>query len=122
MKIAEIDKLKRVKLQTIEPETTVHDASRKLVQFNIGALPVCDAEGCLIGIITERDILRATAKEGSGALTLKVAAVMTRQVITCVDEEEVASAMEVMTERRIRHLAVLREGRLVNIISTGDLV
>ena len=122
MKIAEIDKLKRVKLQTIEPETTVHDASRKLVQFNIGALPVCDAEGCLIGIITERDILRATAKEGSGALTLKVAAVMTRQVITCVDEEEVASAMEVMTERRIRHLPVLREGRLVNIISIGDLV
>jgi len=122
MKIVEIDKLKRVKLQTIEPETTVHDASRKLVQFNIGALPVCDAEGCLIGIITERDILRATAKEGSGALALKVAAIMTRQVITCVDEEEVASAMQVMTERRIRHLPVLREGRLVNIISIGDLV
>ena len=122
MKIVEIDKLKRVKLQTIEPETTVHDASRKLVQFNIGALPVCDAEGCLIGIITERDILRATAKEGSGALTLKVAAIMTRQVITCVDDEEVASAMQVMTERRIRHLPVLREGRLVNIISIGDLV
>lgn len=122
MKIVEIDKLRRVKLQTIEPETTVHDASRKLVQFNIGALPVCDAEGCLIGIITERDILRATAKEGSGALTLKVAAIMTRQVITCVDEEEVESAMQVMTERRIRHLPVLKEGRLVNIISIGDLV
>ena len=122
MKIVEIDKLRRVKLQTIEPETTVHDASRKLVQFNIGALPVCDAEGGLIGIITERDILRATAKEGSGALTLKVAAIMTRQVITCVDEEEVESAMQVMTERRIRHLPVLKEGRLVNIISIGDLV
>lgn len=122
MKIVEIDKLKRVKLQTIEPETTVHDASRKLVQFNIGALPVCDTEGGLIGIITERDILRATAKEGSGALTLKVAAIMTRQVVTCVDEEDVESAMQVMTERRIRHLPVLKEGRLVNIISIGDLV
>jgi CBS domain-containing protein len=122
MKIVEIDKLKRVKLQTIEPERSVHDASRKLVQFNIGALPVCDAEGCLIGIITERDILRVTAKDGSNALTLKVAAIMTRQVITCIDEEEVESAMQVMTERRIRHLPVLKEGRLVNIISIGDLV
>jgi CBS domain-containing protein len=122
MKIVEIDKLKRVKLQTIDPEKSVHDASRKLVQFNIGALPVCDAEGGLIGIITERDILRATAKDGSDALGLNVAAIMTRQVITCTDEEEVESAMEVMTERRIRHLPVLREGRLVNIISIGDLV
>lgn len=122
MKIVEIDKLKRVKLQTIDPEKSVHDASRKLVQFNIGALPVCDAEGGLIGIVTERDILRATAKDGKDALGLKVAAIMTRQVITCTDEEEVESAMEVMTERRIRHLPVLREGRLVNIISIGDLV
>ena len=122
MKIVEIDKLKRVKLQTIDPEKSVHDASRKLVQFNIGALPVCDAEGSLIGIVTERDILRATANEGKDALGLKVAAIMTRQVITCTDEEEVESAMEVMTERRIRHLPVLREGRLVNIISIGDLV
>ncbi len=122
MKIVEIDKLKRVKLQTIDAERSVHDASRKLVQFNIGALPVCDAEGGLIGIVTERDILRATANEGSHALSLKVAAIMTRQVITCTDEEEVESAMEVMTERRIRHLPVLREGRLVNIISIGDLV
>jgi CBS domain-containing protein len=122
MKIVEIDKLKRVKLQTIDPEKSVHEASRKLVQFNIGALPVCDAEGGLIGIVTERDILRATANDGSNALGLKVAAIMTRQVITCTDEEEVESAMEVMTERRIRHLPVLREGRLVNIISIGDLV
>ncbi len=122
MKIVEIDKLKRVKLQTIDPEKTVHEASRKLVQFNIGALPVCDAEGSLIGIVTERDILRAAAKDGSEALVLKVAAIMTRQVITCTDEEDVESAMEVMTERRIRHLPVLREGHLVNIISIGDLV
>ena len=122
MKIEEIDKLKRVKLQTIDPDKTVHDASRKLVQYNIGALPVCDDEGGLIGIVTERDILRATARDGSDALTLKVAAIMTRQVVTCTADEEVDSAMEVMTERRIRHLPVLREGRLVNIISIGDLV
>jgi CBS domain-containing protein len=122
MKIVEIEKLKRVKLQTIDPDKSVHEASRKLVQFNIGALPVCDAEGCLIGIVTERDILRATAKDGSDALTIKVAAIMTRQVVTCTDEEDVESMMEVMTERRIRHLPVLREGRLVNIISIGDLV
>ena len=64
MKIEEITKLNAAGLQTISPDKTVHEASQKLVDFNIGALPVCDPEGGLVGIITERDIMRETAKHG----------------------------------------------------------
>jgi CBS domain-containing protein len=122
MKIAEIGKLKNVKLQTIAPEKTILDASRKLVQYNIGALPVCDTEGNLVGIITERDILRVTAKDGGDGVGHKVAAIMSRQVYTCVADDDIETAMQVMTDQRVRHLPVLRDGRLVNIISIGDLV
>jgi CBS domain-containing protein len=122
MKIAEIGKLQDVKLQTIAPEKTILDASRKLVQYNIGALPVCDAAGSLVGIITERDILRVTAKNGGDGVGHKVAAVMSRHVHTCVADDDIEAAMQVMTDQRVRHLPVLRDGRLVNIISIGDLV
>lgn len=122
MKIAEIGKLQNVKLQTIAPEKTILDASRKLVQYNIGALPVCDTEGSLVGIITERDILRVTAKDGGDGVGHKVAAIMSRQVYTCVADDDIETAMQVMTDQRVRHLPVLRDGRLVNIISIGDLV
>jgi CBS domain-containing protein len=122
MKIAEIGKLRNVKMQTISPDKTILDASRKLVQYNIGALPVCDGDGHLVGIITERDILRVTAANGGDGLAQKVAAVMTRQVLTCVADDDIESAMQVMTEKRVRHLPVMRDGRLVNIISIGDLV
>jgi CBS domain-containing protein len=122
MKIAEIGKLQNVKLQTIAPEKTILDASRKLVQYNIGALPVCDADGGLVGIITERDILRVTAKDGGDGVGHKVAAIMSRQVYTCVADDDIETAMQVMTDQRVRHLPVLRDGRLVNIISIGDLV
>ena len=122
MRIAEIGKLKNVKLQTIVPDKTILDASRKLVQYNIGALPVCDSDGHLVGIITERDILRVTAANGGDGLQQKVAAVMSRQVLTCVADDDIESAMQVMTEKRVRHLPVMRDGRLVNIISIGDLV
>jgi len=122
MKIAQIDKLKNVKLQTIAPEKTILDAARKLVQFNIGALPVCDGEGNLVGIITERDILRVTAKDGGDGVGHKVASVMSRKVHTCVADDDIETAMQVMTDQRVRHLPVLRDSRLVNIISIGDLV
>lgn len=122
MKIEEITKLSGAGLQTISPDKTVHEASQKLVEFNIGALPVCDPQGGLVGIITERDIMRETAKHGCEAANHKIAAVMTRAVVTCVAEDDIETAMRIMTERRIRHLPVLAAGDLVEIISIGDLV
>ena len=122
MKIEGISKLSATGLQTISPDRTVLEASKKLVEFNIGALPVCDSEGGLVGIITERDILRETAKHGSEAVGNKVAGVMTRNVRTCTADDDIETAMRIMTERRIRHLPVLANGDLVDIISIGDLV
>ena len=122
MKIEEISKLSATGLQTISPDKTVLEASQKLVEFNIGALPVCDAEGGLVGIITDRDILRETAKHGSEAVGNKIAGVMTRNVMTCTADDDIETAMRIMTERRIRHLPVVAGGDLVDIISIGDLV
>ena len=122
MKIEGISKLSATGLQTISPDKTVLEASQKLVEFNIGALPVCDSEGGLVGIITERDILRETAKHGSEAVGNKIAGVMTRNVMTCTADDDIETAMRTMTERRIRHLPVLAGGDLVDIISIGDLV
>ena len=122
MKIENISKLSATGLQTISPDKTVLEASQKLVEFNIGALPVCDAEGGLVGIITERDILRETAKHGSEAVGNKIAGVMTRNVMTCTADDDIETAMRIMTERRIRHLPVVAGGDLVDIISIGDLV
>jgi CBS domain-containing protein len=122
MKIEKISKLSATGLQTISPDKTVLEASQKLVEFNIGALPVCDSEGGLVGIITERDILRETAKHGSEAVGNKIAGVMTRNVTTCTADDDIETAMRTMTERRIRHLPVLAGGDLVDIISIGDLV
>ncbi len=123
MRVSELCKNKRLPLQTISPEHTVQDAIRKLVEFNIGALPVCDERGDLVGIITERDILRLVAKEDCRQVgTMKVGAVMTRDLIIAVPSDRVDNVMHVMTERRIRHLPILEGRRLVNIISIGDVV
>ncbi len=123
MKVSDICKLKRVRLQTISPEHTVQEAIRKLVEFNIGALPVCDEDGDLVGIISERDILRLAAGDDCHKVaSMKVGAVMTRNLIIAVPSDRVDSVMHVMTERRIRHLPILEGRRLIDIISIGDVV
>ncbi|RMD84174.1 MAG: CBS domain-containing protein [Candidatus Dadabacteria bacterium] len=123
MKVSDICKLKRMRLQTISPEHTVQEATRKLVEFNIGALPVCNDDGDLVGIISERDILRLAASDDCHKVaSMKVGAVMTRNLIIAVPSDRVDSVMHVMTERRIRHLPILEGRRLIDIISIGDVV
>jgi CBS domain-containing protein len=123
MRIGDISKPSPTKLQTIEPGATVREASRKLVKFNIGGLPVCDSDGELVGIITERDILRLVAADDChDALERKVAAVMTRKLITAVAADDIEKAMRIMTERRIRHLPIVEGKELVGILSIGDVV
>jgi len=123
MRLGDIHKVSPAKLQTIAPEETVREAARQLCRFNIGALPVCDAGGELVGIITERDIMRQVASDDCHeALELRVAAVMTRNLIISVADDSVEDAMRIMTEKRIRHLPVLDGKTLVDIISIGDVV
>jgi len=107
---------------TIEPTANVADAAKMLAEKHIGALVVTGAEGRLVGIISERDIVRALANRGNAALKLPLTEVMTRKVVTCSEDETLSVIMERMTEGKFRHVPVLDGDRLVGIISIGDVV
>jgi CBS domain-containing protein len=96
--------------------------ARKLAEHRIGAVVVCDALGAIQGIISERDIVRAVAAEGDAALHRPASAIMTKNVKTCRPGDSEAELMALMTEHRIRHLPVSEKGRLVGMISIGDVV
>jgi len=123
MRVWEILRQKPVGTHTISPDHSVQDAVRTLVEHNIGALPVCDRYGNLVGIITERDVLRLAARDDWQEIAArKVSEVMTRDLVIGLPEDRVDDVMHVMTEKRIRHLPILDEHRLVGIISIGDVV
>ena len=123
MKIRDIRKSSPVALQTISPDHTVHEAIQILCRHNIGALPVLDIEGTLVGILSERDVLRLCSRDDyQAALKLRVREVMTRDLVISVLDDSLDYVMRVMTERRVRHLPVLEEHRLVAIVSIGDVV
>ena len=107
---------------TIRPDQTVGDAVVELISRNIGALVVSEDGKRVDGIISERDIVHAVADRGANVLSLRVAAVMTQQVITCDPSDTVETLMAEMTNRRIRHFPVIQDGRLCGIVSIGDVV
>ena len=107
---------------TIRPDDTVRAAVEALVSGNIGALVASEDGEIVDGIISERDIAHALARHGAGLLSLTVAEVMTRSVVTCDPTESVGELMAEMTNRRIRHLPVVRDGKLCGIVSIGDVV
>lgn len=107
---------------TVEPEDTVGQVARVLYENNIGAALVCDASGGVIGVISERDIVRGMARHQTGC-TLKLASeLMTSPVITCDPDTSVDRVMEMMTNQRIRHLPVMKDGELLGLVSIGDVV
>ena len=107
---------------TIAPTASLSEAVKVLAERRIGALVVTGADHRVAGILSERDIVRVLAARGPDALQDNVAAVMTRKVSTCTEDETVAVIMERMTEGKFRHLPVVEQGRLAGIISTGDVV
>ena len=108
---------------TIAPGETVSQAARILSERRIGALVVCnDAGGPPAGILSERDIVREVGRRGPGALDDHVSAMMTRAIITCDPEDLADSVLTRMTDQRCRHMPVLREGRMIGLISIGDVV
>lgn len=121
MKIANILATKGSRVVTARPEQSLKDATRLLTQNRIGALVVTDESGNLVGIISERDVIRAAAAHDD-VLALTIGEVMTRDVITGSPEDDLRSVMETMTNRRFRHIPVLDHGKLVGIISIGDVV
>jgi CBS domain-containing protein len=107
---------------SVEPTADLEAAARLLVGHRIGALVIRGAGGRLAGILSERDIVRALAERGAAALGLPVGQVMTREVETCGENDSVASLMERMTAGKFRHMPVVEQGRLIGLISIGDVV
>jgi len=107
---------------TIGPSATLEAAIAKLAEHRIGAVVVLGAERRVIGILSERDIVRAFAEFGADALTKRLAQVMTREVATCGEGETAVSIMERMTTGKFRHIPVVENDRLAGIVSIGDIV
>jgi CBS domain-containing protein len=106
---------------TIAPEESIADAVALLSENNIGVLIVTEGVGKVVGIISERDIVRLAASEAP-FLTSAVADVMTTNVIVGVPEDDVMSVAHTMTEKRFRHIPIMDAGRLIGIVSIGDIV
>jgi CBS domain-containing protein len=107
---------------TIEPGATLKSAVALLAERRIGAVLVLGADNRIVGILSERDIVRAIAEAGAAALEQPVSQSMTRKVSTCTESETIASLMERMTAGKFRHLPVVDQGRFVGIVSIGDVV
>lgn len=103
------------------PDASVYDALLLLAEKNVGALLVLQ-EGELVGIISERDYARKVALRGKASVKTPVKEIMTENVVTVSPQTTVEKAMALMTDKRIRHLPVVEEGKLVGVISIGDLV
>jgi CBS domain-containing protein len=106
----------------IEPNATLASAVELLAEKRIGALLILGAGHRVVGILSERDIVRALAERGAAALAEPVSRIMTRKVSTCAESETVAGIMERMTDGKFRHVPVVDQGRLVGIVSIGDVV
>ena len=106
---------------SIEPTADLVAAAKLLTKHRIGVLVVTDAGGRLVGILSERDIMRVLAENASAALHLSVAEVMTRDVSTCDVSDSIGSVLKRMTTGRFRHMPVFENDRLVGLVSIGDI-
>jgi CBS domain-containing protein len=122
MTVAAILRGKPDRLIGLEESSSLAEAAQLLTRERIGALIVKNRSGEMIGIISERDIVRVLARDGGAALNHPLSKVMTRDVLCCTPEDSVAALMAVMTEQRCRHLPVMKNGKLVGMISIGDVV
>ncbi len=122
MRVSQVLKGKGDMVFTASPAETIGAVAALLHARRVGAMVVVDEARKVIGIVSERDIVRIVAESGGADLNQPVSACMTRDVIFAAPEETVDSLLERMTDRRIRHLPVIENERLLGIISIGDLV
>jgi CBS domain-containing protein len=107
---------------TIEPTADLAAAVKRLAERRIGALVILGADHRIVGILSERDIVHALAERGPAALHEPVGQVMTRDVQTCSEDDTIESLMGRMTTGRFRHMPVVEQGKLIGIVSIGDVV
>ncbi|MBL8547921.1 MAG: CBS domain-containing protein [Hyphomonadaceae bacterium] len=123
MLIAQVIGDKGAVVHSLAACATLEEAARELNEKRVGALVVIDAEGAIIGVFSERDLVRELARHGADALGRDVAHAMSREIITAHPDETIDDCLGRMTDRRVRHLpVVVDEIRLIGIVSIGDLV
>ena len=122
MKIRDLLKIKGRPVITIEPSETVSAAIQKLVEHDRGSIPVCDKTGELLGIITERDIVRKSFASGYDIAIISVEEVMTNEVAIGTPEDDLDYAVSVMKQKRIRHIPIVDNLKVVGMISMRDIL
>ncbi|MEP2944019.1 MAG: CBS domain-containing protein [Hyphomicrobiales bacterium] len=122
MKLSQLLDKKGRKTLTVDANETLSSVFSVLAQNKIGALVVCNAKGEVVGIISERDLVKAIAKDGERTLSWPVESCMTTDVITCSENDTVNDVMEKMTAGRFRHMPVVENNKLSGVISIGDVV
>lgn len=122
MKVSDVLKGKGGRVVTIDAMSTVAEAVGRLVQNNIGSLPVVNEAGVLIGVLSERDVLRLMHNRGEAFSREKIGDVMTTNPVTCTPDCDVDEVMGQMSERRIAKVPVVDGDKLVGIVSVGDVI
>ena len=121
-KVKDILKTKGRPVITIGPNETAIAAIQKLVENNIGALPVCDVKGTILGVLSERDLLRECSQRSRAIGSTRVKDIMTKDVVIGVPEDDLDYVMDIMTQKGIRHLPIMVGPKLEGIISMRDIV
>lgn len=122
MRISGVIRRKGDLVVTVGSDATVQRLLELLEEHNIGALVVSDDGTTVSGIVSERDVVRHLRTAGAGVLGQTVATIMTSDVQTCAPEDDIEDLARIMTDRRIRHVPVVADGRLLAIVSIGDIV
>jgi CBS domain-containing protein len=122
MSVAQILRGKGRDVVVTQPHRTLMEAAQLLAEKGIGAVVVSDASRSVLGILSERDIIRAIGRNGAGALEQSVSKYMTQKVFTVTEDTHVDVVMETMTNGRFRHVPVTADGQLVGLVSIGDVV
>jgi CBS domain-containing protein len=122
MTVANILSTKGRDVVSIQPHRTLNEAAKMLAERRIGSVVVTGADRAILGILSERDIVRVLAQKGAEALADPVSRHMTADVITCTATTTIDEVMETMTHGKFRHLPVVEHGHLAGIISIGDVV
>lgn len=122
MTVAAILSQKGRQVVTMGPKQPLREVCETLTTHKIGAVVLIDAHGRIAGILSERDIVRAFAGEGASALDKPAEAFMSTKVVTCTEKDTIDQVMSRMTQGRFRHMPVVREDRLIGVVSIGDVV
>ena len=122
MTVSLILKSKGADVISVKPDSALSSVVETLSSRKIGAVLVLNADGRVAGVLSERDVVRAVAQHGAGALAMPASAFMTADVVSAGPQDSIGRVMEKMTHGRFRHLPIIDDGRLVGIISIGDVV